>query len=136
MKKILEGVSRITTSIEFELLMNHIDTLIREATEGGYFSNPDESNLYTEEIGRLGRIGARYEDEFLDLSISKNPLISEIEQRLQSRGLTRKKAAEMIGVTEPTFSEVMRGKKNISMRMAKRLFSELHIDPQTIIQYS
>ena len=136
MKKILEGVTRITTPIEFDLLMNHVETLIREATEGGYFSDPDESNEYTKEIARLGKIGARYEDEFLRLSINRNPLISEIEQALQYRGLTQKKAAELMGVTEPAFSDVIRGKKRISMRMAKRLFSELHIDPQTIIQYS
>jgi antitoxin component HigA of HigAB toxin-antitoxin module len=136
MKKILEGVTRITTPIEFDLLMNHIETLISEATEGGYFSDPDESNEYTQGIARLGKIGARYEDEFLCLSINGNPLISEIEQVLQYRGLTQKKAAELMGVTEPTFSDVIRGKKSITMRMAKRLFSELNIDPQTIIQYA
>ena len=136
MKKILEGVTRITTPIEFELLTNHTDDLIREATEGGYFSDPDESNEYTKEIDRLGKIGARYEDEFLNLSIQRNPLVCEIEQTLKSRGLTQKKAAELVGVTEPTFSDVLRGKKRITMRMAKRLFTELHVDPQTIIQYS
>ena len=136
MKKILEEVTRITTAIEFDLLMNHIDTLIDEATKGGYFSDPDVSNEYTQEIARLGKIGARYEEEFLNLSINRNPLVNEIEQTLKSRGLTQKKAAKIIGVTEPTFSDVLRGKKRVTMRMAKRLFSELHIDPQTIIQYS
>ena len=72
MKKILEGVTRITTSLEFDLLKNQIDTLIREATDGGYFSGIDESNEYTKEIARLGKIGARYEDEFLNLSINRN----------------------------------------------------------------
>ena len=136
MKKILEGVTRITTPIEFELLTNHTDALIREATEGGYFSDPDESNEYTKEITRLGKIGARYEDEFLNLSIQRNPLVCEIEQTLKSRGLTQKKAAELVGVSEPAFSDVLRGKKRITMRMAKRLFTELHVDPQTIIQYA
>ena len=75
MKRIFEGVTRITTTIEFDLLMGHIDTLIREATENGYFSDIDASNEYTKEIARLGKIGARYEDEFLNLSINnKNPV--------------------------------------------------------------
>jgi len=72
MKKVFEGVTRITTSIEFDLLMNHIERLICEATVGGYFSDIDESNEYTKEIARLGKIGARYEDEFLNLSINRN----------------------------------------------------------------
>jgi hypothetical protein len=87
MKKILEGVTRITTRIDFDLLNHHIDTLICEATEGGYFSDPDESNEYTKEIARLGKIGARYEDEFLNLSINRKP-----------REFIRKKAGELVGV--------------------------------------
>jgi antitoxin component HigA of HigAB toxin-antitoxin module len=136
MKKILAGVTRITTRIEFDLLTNHIDNLIQEATSGGYFADPDGSNEYTKEIARLGKIGARYEDEFLNLSINKNPLLDEIEDVLKSRRLTQKQVAEMIGITEPTFSAVLRGKKQVTMRMAKRLYAELHINPQTIIQYA
>ena len=80
MKKIFEGVTRITTSIEFEIIMKHIDMLISEATEGGFFSNLDESNEYTQEIARLGKIGARYEDEFLNLSISRNQKLKKTEK--------------------------------------------------------
>ena len=69
MKKILEGITRIKTRSEFDLVTNQIDSLIYEATEGGYFSDPDESNEYTKEIARLGKLGAKYEEEFLNLSI-------------------------------------------------------------------
>jgi len=96
MKKILEGVTRITTRIEFDLLMNHIDTLIRDATKGGYFSNPDESNEYTQEIARLGKIGALYEDEFLNLSIK---IANETELPPKPRYLRRKKTKELFFVT-------------------------------------
>ena len=95
MKKIFEGITRITTSVEFDRLTDQVDTLIREATSNGYFSDPDESNEYTQEIARLGKIGARYEDEFLNLSINKNPLIGEIEQAFKTRGLVRKKTTKM-----------------------------------------
>jgi len=92
MKKILEGVTRITTHIEFDLLMNHIETLIREATKGGHFSNPDESNEYTKEIARLGKIGARYEDEFLNLSIKR---VNEIVPT-KPREIRRKQVSELV----------------------------------------
>ena len=81
MRMILEGVARITTSIEFDMLMNHIDVLIGEATEGGYFSDIDESNEYTREIARLGKIGARYEDEFLNLSINGSHTESKKQEK-------------------------------------------------------
>jgi hypothetical protein len=80
MKKILEGVTRVTTAVEFDLLTARIEALIGEATAGGYFSDPDESNDYTVEIARLGKLGARYEDEFLNLSVNIKPLSRKIEQ--------------------------------------------------------
>ena len=72
MHTILNGVERITTSIEFELLKNHIEILISEATENGYLAKQGTDNIYTREIARLAKIGARYEDEFLDLTVGKN----------------------------------------------------------------
>jgi hypothetical protein len=96
MQKIFEGVTRITTRIEFDLLMNHIDSLIREATKGGHFSDPNESNEYTREIARLGKIGALYEDEFLNLSIKR---INEIILPPRPREITRKRTAELVFAT-------------------------------------
>ena len=138
MKKILVGVDRITTKVEYELLDSCIEFLIKEATEKGLLEPEAGDNEYTREIGRLARIGAHYENEFMNLSIVKknNPLILELEKKLRDRGLTQKKAAELIGVNEPVFSEIMRGKKSVSMRTAKRLFREFNIDPKLLIEYA
>jgi hypothetical protein len=71
MQTILRDVDRITTPIEFELLQFYIDALINEATEKGYLATQGANNMYTREIARLARIGARYEDEFLHLAVGK-----------------------------------------------------------------
>jgi len=71
MQTILKNVDRISTPIEFELLKCYIDTLINEATEKGYLATQGANNVYTCEIARLARIGARYEDEFLHLTVGK-----------------------------------------------------------------
>jgi plasmid maintenance system antidote protein VapI len=55
---------------------------------------------------------------------------------IKTRGLSQRKAAEIIGVNEPTFSSIMRGKRHISMRTAKKLFSEFRINPELIIKYA
>ena len=65
MKKILEGVDRITTKVEYELLDNYIEVLIKEATEKGLLESEAGDNEYSREIGRLARIGAHYENEFM-----------------------------------------------------------------------
>jgi plasmid maintenance system antidote protein VapI len=67
---------------------------------------------------------------------SVNPLVLEIEKQIKARGLSQSKAAELIGVNEPTFFNIMRGKRHISMRMAKKLFHEFKINPELFIKYS
>ena len=61
----------ITTPIEFELLKYHIEILINEAIEKGYLATQGTNNAYTQEIARLAKIGARYKDEFLNLTVGK-----------------------------------------------------------------
>ena len=62
--------ARLTNQTEYVLLSAHLDGLIREATEGGYLSDPDE-NEYTHEIARLSALGGRYEAEYMTFSFSK-----------------------------------------------------------------
>ena len=61
------GVTRITTNVEYDLLKNHINKLIDEATTNGYLVEQDADNEFTREIARLGKIGALYETEVLQL---------------------------------------------------------------------
>ena len=137
MEKIFSYATRITTSGEYDLLKSHLNSLINEATTNGYLSEQGADNEYTREIARLGKIGALYETEVLHLpKRTVNPLVSEIEKEIRTRGLSRIKAAELIGINEPTFSSIMCGKRHISMRMAKKLFDEFKINPELIIKYS
>ena len=137
MEKFFCDVTKITTEMEYDLLKSHLNTLIDEATTSGYFSEQGADNEYTREIARLGKIGALYETEVLHLpKRAVNPLVLEIGKAIRTRGLSKTKAAKLIGVNEPTFLNIMRGKRHISMRTAKKLFNEFKINPELIIKYS
>ena len=137
MKTIFCDKTRITTNEEYDLLKSHINGLIDEATMNGHLSKQGANNKYTREIARLGKIGALYETEVLCFPTRPvNPLVLEIEKEIKIRGLSRVKAAEIIGVNEPTFSSIMSGKRHVSMRMAKKLFNELNINPELLLRYS
>ena len=73
------GIDRITTEIEFDILKRHIDALINEATDNGYLSTQGANNIYTQEISRLAKIGARYEDEFLHLTVGKRNRMATVQ---------------------------------------------------------
>ena len=66
MEKIFENVNHLTTRSEYDTVRTHIELLIKEATDGGYFSDPEGDNEYIREFGRLARLSALYEDEFMD----------------------------------------------------------------------
>ena len=68
MVKIFENINRLTTRNEYDTIRAHIELLIKEATECGYFSDSEGDNEYIREFGRLARLSALYEDEFMDLS--------------------------------------------------------------------
>jgi hypothetical protein len=68
MIKIFENTTRLTTRNEYDMVRAQIELLIKEATAGGYFSEPEGSNEYILEFGRLAKLSALYEDEFMDLS--------------------------------------------------------------------
>jgi antitoxin component HigA of HigAB toxin-antitoxin module len=137
MKKILENVELISTRNEYDLLNAHIDNLLREATENGYLNDPAADNEYTRELGRLARLSEAYERQNIHFSFEeKSPLVQSIEAEMFKRGLKQKDAARLIGLNEPSFSAVIRGKRKISMPLAKRLYHKLNIDPKLIVEYA
>jgi len=135
MKRILEEVTRLTSKTEYELLAAHLENLIKEATEGGYLSDPDE-NDYTREIARLSALGGRYEAEFMTFSFSKpkSRLVLSIQREMTKRGMRQKDAARYLGVNEPTFSRFLRGKSKLSYELAKEFYSKFEIDPKIIFE--
>jgi HTH-type transcriptional regulator/antitoxin HigA len=116
-----------------------VNELIAEASEKGLLES-DYDNEYTREIGRLSCMGAVYENDctqFKHLKVRrKSPLIRSIEDEMYSRNIKQKELADMLGINEPTLSQIMRQKRSISMRMAKKLHESLDIDPKLIIDYA
>lgn len=138
MEKKFENISHINTSELYNAAMAYVDSLINEATAKGYLSELDADNVYTSEIGRIGSMCADYETlhykpETLKF---KSPLIASIEKELEKRSLKQRQAAEFLDIKESTFSQIMTGKRPVSMRMAKRLYEKLNIDPALILKFA
>jgi plasmid maintenance system antidote protein VapI len=66
----------------------------------------------------------------------KSPLIIGIENELAKRTLKQREAAEMLNIKESTFSQIVRGKRPVSIQMAKRLYKIFNIDPRLILEYA
>ena len=138
MEKILENISRIISQQEYDILLGHLELLIRSATQGGYLSEQNADNEYTREIGRVGNMCADYESAYMTFKHLrfKSPLVVGIEKELANRSLKQREAAEMLDIKESTFSQIIRGKRPVSMQMAKRLYKVFNIDPKLILEYA
>ncbi|GHU64153.1 hypothetical protein FACS1894123_08380 [Bacteroidia bacterium] len=138
MIKKFEDITKIESRELFDKVSVYCDDLIDEATENGSLDEQGADNEYTREIGRVGRMCADYETYFMTFKCIKfkSPLVTSIENELGKRSLKQRQAAELLNVKESTFSQIMTGKRPVSMQMAKRLYKVFNIDPKLILEYS
>jgi len=131
MNKVLE------TRQEYDETKVKVEQLIAEATEKGLLE-PEMDNEYTREIARLSKQMAAYEDTYMDLKPlrEKSPLIRTIEDYFYAHNMRQKDGARLLGVNESAFSQVMSGRRRITMPLAKRLHTKLGIDAKMILEYA
>ncbi|MDR0572893.1 MAG: helix-turn-helix domain-containing protein [Tannerella sp.] len=134
-----KNIKKIETEEQYEAVRSRVNELIAEASEKGLLES-DYDNEYTREIGRLSYMGAMYENDYMQFKHikvrRKSPLIRSIEDEMYSRNIKQKELADMLGINEPALSQIMRQKRPISMRTAKKLHKKLNIDPKLILEYA
>ena len=128
---------KITTQREYDDVRGRVEQLINEATQKGMIE-PEMDNECTREIAQLSKMMADYENDYLGLRTIriKNPLMQSIEDYGNSHNMQQKDVASALGVNASVFSQIMNGKRKITLSIAKKLHSVLGIDANTILEYS
>ena len=138
MKKQFENLTEITDLETYNKVREYFDETERYATKNGYLAELDANNEYTRELGRVGVMLADYESiymKFENIKV-KNPLLITIEKEMRKKNLNQRQTAELLELKENTFSQILSGKINITMKLAKKLYQTLKIDPKTILEFS
>lgn len=130
-------MEKLTTRKQYDEVKTRVESLIAEATTKGMLE-PNMDNEYTQEIALLSQQMSVYEDEYLNILPlrQKSPLIASIEDYFYAHGMRQKDGARLLGVNESQFSQIMSGRRRISMPFAKRLRSKLGIDANLILDYA
>jgi antitoxin component HigA of HigAB toxin-antitoxin module len=130
-------MEKLTTRKQYDEVKARVESLIAEATTKGMLE-PNMDNEYTQEIALLSQQMSVYEDEYLNILPlrQKSPLIASIEDYFYAHGMRQKDGARLLGVNESQFSQIMSGRRRISMPFAKRLHSKLGIDANLILDYA
>jgi predicted XRE-type DNA-binding protein len=138
MKKQFKNITKIESKELFNQVSTYCDNLINEATANGSLDEQGADNAYTREIGRVSNLCADYETNFITFKALKfkSPLVNNIEEELAKRALKQRQAAELLDVKETSFSQILSGKRRVSMRLAKQLYKVFNIDPKLILEYA
>ena len=129
--------NELKTRENYDAVKDRVELLIAEATAKGMLE-PGMDNEYTREIASLSKQMAAYEDAYMDLKPlrEKSPLIRTIEDYFYAHNMRQKDGARLLGINESAFSQVMSGRRRITMPLAKRLHSQLGIDANMILEYA
>jgi len=138
MVKKFENITVIDNKELFDAVAEYEENLIQEATANGALDEQGGDNEYTREIGRVGNLCADYESAYMTFKCLKfkSPLVIGIEKELAKRAIKQREAAALLNIKESTFSQIIRGKRPVSMQMAKRLYKVFNIDPKLILEYA
>lgn len=117
-------MAQIKTKKEYEAAMARIDELL-PLTWGEGVPEDSPENI---ELALLSDLVAEYEDVHYPIAA---PSLSEVlKLRLYEMGLTQKNAANLLGISAPRMSEIMHGKIEPSLSLARAMCLKLNITPE------
>ena len=90
-----------------------------------------KDNKYYLELDMISDMVEEYEEIYYP--IGKPTLIDVIKLRLYEMGLTQKKLAEMLGLSNARVSEILNGKSEPSLKIGRELSIKLNIDPAIVL---
>ncbi|MCR5038705.1 MAG: helix-turn-helix domain-containing protein [Bacteroidales bacterium] len=120
-------MAQIKTEKEYRATMARIDELLPLTWQDGAPEDSPE-NI---ELELLSELVAEYED--IHYPIGKPSLIEIIKLRMYEMGLSQKAIASLLGISEPRMSEIMHGKAEPSLSLARTMSQKLNINADVVL---
>lgn len=126
-QNIFKTMRAIENQLQYEEALKKIDLLMAKIGDDHSFDNPEFVMM-----DRLSELVADYEDQHYAIEIP--PLIDLVKLRMYEMGLKQDDLAKLLGVSKSRISEYLKGKRDITLDVAKKLHSQLQIDGDIILQ--
>jgi HTH-type transcriptional regulator/antitoxin HigA len=127
-------IKQIKSEKEYRDICNLMDAFIEKGTKAGDMELLPEADK--NEYLRLSAMVRVWEKTHYPHPIPSNPLIATIQERMAEKNLKQKDAAILLGIDEARMSEILRGKRPISMRLAKSLRKNLNIEADMLLDFA
>lgn len=119
-------MAQIKNEAAYRAALARIDELLQIVND----ETPQEDKNYLE-LDMLSDMVEEYEE--IHYPIGKPTLIDVIKLRLYEMGLTQKKLAEMLGLSNARVSEILNGKSEPSLKIGREISLKLNIDPAIVL---
>ena len=119
-------MAQIKSEQMYQALLNRIDELLKMTSDNDSMDDPRMLEL---EI--ISDLIVEYED--IHYPIGKPSLVDIIKLRMYEMGLTQQAVAAMLGISAPRMSEIMHGKTEPSLSLARAMSQKLNIDANVIL---
>ncbi len=121
--KTFRTMAQIKTEKEYEAAMARIDELLPLT----WNDNVPEDSPENIELSLLSDLVAEYED--VHYPVAAPSLIDVLKLRMYEMGLTQQNAANLLGISAPRMSEIMHGKSEPSLSLARTMCLKMNITP-------
>ncbi len=123
----------INSEEEYRQVMDRVEMYLHKSTAKGGFQTL--TAVEKEDLRQLSLQAEAWEDGIPLMPIRQpQTLVEMLELKMYERKLKQKDLAELLGISATRLSEVLQGKRNVNMDLAKRLYSVLKIDAAFILE--
>lgn len=123
---------KINTEEEYHNTELRIEQLIQKGTELG-----DMELLSDEEKAEFSQLSSLLDDYGIKhhpLPGQMTPILVEtIRKKVKEKGLKQKDAANVLGISATTFSDLMHGRRSLSFEIARNLYHNLGIPAEVVL---
>ncbi|WP_034259924.1 helix-turn-helix domain-containing protein [Aequorivita capsosiphonis] len=114
------------SSIEYKITNSRMESLLKKLTEAESLAEKDAL-----ELDKISSEIADYEEA--NFPFEAETLKEMIELRMYQRKLKQKDLAVILGTTPSRISEILNGKRSLTIELAKNLHKKLNIDADLIL---
>ncbi len=119
-------MTRIESEKQYQAAMARIEELLPLVTE-----ETPEDDVNSVELVLLSNLVADYDDEHYP--IKAPDLISLLRLRMYERNLTQKSMAQLIGISASRLNEILTGKREPTLKVARAICINLSIDAAIVL---
>lgn len=125
--------AKLKDRAEYEEVMKRIEKSLQKITQIGGVEKLPARELKT--LQELSLMAEEFEDRIPMMPIkAPSTLIEMIRYKMFEMNIRQKQLAKILGVSETRISELLAGKRKVTIDLAKKLHTRLNIDAHFILE--